>query len=240
LVVNSINRLGAVCPFGLSEPLPCPIRFNPCAHSFHCCRTRLTNLHGTALPTCLIDCRIEHRARRATCCERVNLSCLVPPHIRRRRGDSKSKACGLSHSCLRPARNSRARAFAFRLTTVYSLTVTLIIRPRKSAFRTQYSTISHAKGGNDFPGASQPKSRPTYLEHRPRSSNLTNPSTSWFVLTTRRSNEHLMNYYDVERLSRPILKCDTLTLVGQTVGTDMGHGWRCRLCGSCSPPYGDV
>jgi hypothetical protein len=114
--------LGAVCPFGLSEPLPCPIRFNPCAHSFHCCRTRLTNLHGTALPTCLIDCRIEHRARRATCCERVNLSCLVPPHIRRRRGDSKLKACGLclclSHTSAPCPKLSRSR---IRFPTHHSL-----------------------------------------------------------------------------------------------------------------------
>jgi len=104
LVVNSINRLGAVCPFGHSEPLPCPIRFNPCAHSFHCCRTRLTNLHGTALPTCLIDLQDRRPGtprdmlRKESICRVLCLLTHAAAAVTR----SRKRAASLTHVCALP------------------------------------------------------------------------------------------------------------------------------------------
>lgn len=91
--------------------------------------------------------------------------------------------------------------------------------PKNLPFELSNSTISHflprKRAATTSRAPHKPKSRPTCLNTAPQSSNLTKS----FDIIVRskverpgRSNEHLMNYCDVERLSRPIFKVKYLNL----------------------------
>lgn len=166
----------------------CPSRFNPCAPALQirlatqpirstACRTRLTNLTAPhCRPTLYIE-RIEQRPLRATFCgKRVNLLC--------RRGDSKESVRPLP-VCALP--ESLAHSLSDSLTSSHhsSSSSDRVIDAFLSNSVIPSNAPREGRQRGSVRGASREKSQdPLALTLPP---NLANPSTSSFVLATRRS-----------------------------------------------------